>query len=91
MHGRARSSVLVYGIIALTSSPFLPGGPGGPRAPTAPCNEMTEREINIKVEKSFPNCVKNCVDQEYLQTARALQAHQHVLGILEVPIYSQKN
>lgn len=34
-------------IIALTSSPFLPGGPGGPREPTAPYNEMTERKISF--------------------------------------------
>ncbi len=60
LHGRVRSSVLLFGITALTSSPFLPGGPGGPRAPTAPCNKMIEREISIKVEKSFPYCVKNC-------------------------------
>lgn len=34
-------------IVALTSSPFLPGGPGGPREPTAPCNEMTEGKISF--------------------------------------------
>lgn len=85
IHGQVIVSVLAHDITALTSSPFLPGGPGGPRGPIAPCYE--KKKSTFKFKANFQT-VRNCLDQEYLQPVRALQAHQHVLGILEVPIYS---